>query len=531
MRYITLALVVGVLSGCSGYSGVKLGPDATIPPAANGGVPITLSRPEFVVKKIEGSDPEQYQISVSYVPDPDQRYAIRLSPALLSSIDLSLAFNETGGLTTSTATIKDQIAPATLALFKVAASAAMAAGTGIPVAFSVKQETTLPGCLKPSNAAGVGARTVCALRVLKAQFPQVCPPQSEAPEGLIGRLSEHVGADEKDKGDPLKTLFAKDETERACLDKLVEQLTTTVTNDPSLQIEKLQENFKTHLGTQASTGTPPMTPLVRNALSETLVKAIGSGDVATLKRYYYVAADPGPSAERFAKLLGSGTAPAPDDPARLVAALTATKLKADPMDQAGLDRVQRTAEARKIIAGTNDALALSPAAWRGRYIAAIQKQIERAERAALITDPSANVRLSPPVLALRRQLAALAGARGEFDRLIQYEVLLDRMPGQLSSGQRLSPAVEYESLRAQAAALDQQIAAAIAAKLTSETKPKKTETLPPRTPWVAARCIDASKSEAWRYRLGEDAPEFVVVLRRTDGTPLEPVKGSETCSA
>jgi len=207
MRQHVVLFAAVLLTGCSSYQVVKLNTDGSIPKDAAGGVPVTLGRPQFVVKKIEGSDPEQYQVSVTYVPDPDQRYAVRIEATPLANAELSLAFGDAGGLSSSSATVKDQVVPTTLALFKVAASAAVAFGTG--GFLSKTQPSKIDDCLDVMKAPSQGARAQCVLLLLAADATSHCPSVADAADGPIDRLDPFIDADRKDKGEPYKTLFAR----------------------------------------------------------------------------------------------------------------------------------------------------------------------------------------------------------------------------------------------------------------------------------------------------------------------------------
>lgn len=130
-------------------------------------------------------------------------------------------------------------------------------------------------------------------------------------------------------------------------------------------------------------------------------------------------------------------------------------------------------------------------------------------------------------------MATLAGASSEYIRLKGLQALLDKMPA-ASTGERISPAAEYDQISKEAAALDTLVNTAIATTMAGDTKAKGPPVLPLRTPWVSMSCITASKGkdERWRYTIGADSPEFVVVLRRADGTTLEPIAEEvATCGA
>lgn len=527
-------VLIFLLAGCSSYKVVKLDSKGAIPNSANGGIPLTLGRPQFVVKKVEGSDPVQYQVTVTYVPDPEQRYAVRLASTPLANAEVNLAFNDIGGLSSSTATVKDQLAPTTLALFKLTASAAVAAGTG--GFMSLAAPTTLGDCFPDKGGSAQGARMQCMFQVLAADSKTKCYGVADAADGLIARLAPYVDAEKKDKGEPIKSLFARDAAETGCLADVGIELKALVDGDANFNPAALASDLKTALN---NVTVPPtadqatgISAAVRNAASAAISGAIERGDLATVKRWYYVASDPKLTAERLQALVSTAAKPDFNDGSFIATALKTVNLAPDAQDaagKAGLDRVRRIGEAAALADGFAAAVDLQPGVWRGRYIAFLQKRAEEAERQALLTNPSADVRFDSRVRGIREQIAALAGVRAEYDRWMEYLVRLKTLPATPGAAQRLSPASEYESLRTQAAALELGISAAIAARLTTETA-KKAAPPPPTSPWMDAACVAASGDEAWRYRVGTEAAPFAIVLKRADGSAIKPSKGGLECA-
>ncbi len=528
MRAFIGLTAAALLAGCSSYKVVKLEADGTIPRKAAGGVPVTLGRPQFTVKKVEGSDPEQYQVSVTYVPDPDHRYAVRLASTPLANADLSLAFSDAGALSSSTATVKDQIAPTTLALFKVAASVVTGLG---PVGFLSKDQVkALPECFPVNNFPSQGQRARCVLTLLAADPASKCHGVADADDGLIARLAPFIDNDLKDKGEPAKTLFARGTPEDGCLEEAkakVEGAINDTTLDPDSLVDDMKAEFQASF--QVPAADAPRAAAVRNAATAALEGAISKGDVTTIKRWYYVASDPALDAPKLRSLLPSPLQIDLTDGGRIAAAIKAANLSPEDKQATGLIRVQKVADARAIAAAFGDARTLTPAMWRSRYIVWLQKRIEEAERSALVANASGDVRFDAKVRGYREQIAALAGVRGEFDRWMEFQKKLSAVPAAPAADQRISPASEYENLRSQAGALEQGIAAAIAARLTSEPA-KKAEVMPPVSPWVGSQCIDKSKEEAWRFRAGAALPQFVIVLKQANGTAIAPPKGAMTCT-
>lgn len=526
MSRIMAAVFAVVAGGCSSYHAVKLDSSGRIPAGVKAGSIVTLPRPEFVVKKVEGSDPEQYQVGYTYVPDMDERYAVRMSSSPFASIDLTLAYGENGTLSSTSVSVKDEAAPALLGVFKVAASVVGASGPG--GLFSVSAQDQMGACFAARTKPATAARTACAINVESASAE--CG--SVAAE-LRRRLKPQINSrDETDKGRGIAALFARGPAEESCLTSVktkVEALLQDTYNGDALY-GKVEEAFD-----KDTTGIPTL-PDVRTAILGKIKSAIAKGDVSALKRIAYVAdsAASDPYSPRFGELLGVAGSTS-SDAVRLVRVLRADNVKLFPDsgaagDHKGLNDVQTIGDIAAVVRGIDDAIALTPQAWRARYIASLQLDLAQKEKELLSADAATNVAIHTETAAIREQIASLAGVRSEYDRALAFRKLIDRVPPS-ASGQRLSPASEYEELRKQLANLNQAVNTAIAAALSTDPKSAKPDTLPPRTPWVSAHCVKKSKDEKWRYVEGADAPRFVVVLRRLDGTPLSPrSKGGETCA-
>ncbi|MFT4103365.1 MAG: hypothetical protein QM674_20515, partial [Burkholderiaceae bacterium] len=84
-------LPLGVLASCTSvYEGTRMTPDGGIGVTDRAGVPFTMLRTEYRVVRDGSGDPQKYKIDFSNVPDPDRRYTIRMSPALLASVSFSV---------------------------------------------------------------------------------------------------------------------------------------------------------------------------------------------------------------------------------------------------------------------------------------------------------------------------------------------------------------------------------------------------------------------------------------------------------
>lgn len=537
MSRIMIAALGVVAGGCSSYHAVKLDSTGPIPGGTRASAIVTLPRPEFVVKKVEGAEPVQYQVDVAYVPDPGQRYAVSMTSSPLASVDLDFVYAENGTLSSTGATVKDEAAPIMLGLFKAAASLAVATGTGGVAGFR-KAPQSLEECFVPDDKPLHVANARCAVSFHRNH--NACKAVAQE---LDARLQAYVAAaDGTDKAPGLASLFARDQQESTCLAHVQAQINHLLTTPPArtadadavsyVSKDMLEEVVKAFDADNQTGDTTP--PAVRNAVISSLGPAIENADVGALKRIAYVSlsadvADPALAEmglARFRTLLGGNVSPRLADAQRLVRVLSKRELFPDPKNQpTGLELLATIAEMNTVSKGLAAAQSLEPAVWRARYITAKQRELIQKERSLLAANPTVNVHEHKDTLALRREIASLAGVRSEFERALGFRKLLDRVPSKAST-------TDYEVYQKQLVALEQTINSAIAAAMTAESRQAaKVDKLPPRSPWVSADCIAQSRQEAWRYIRTSEAPRFVVVLRRADGTALAPrSNGSNECT-
>jgi hypothetical protein len=98
------------------------------------GVPFTLNKPKLTVTRTAGREgsPDIYAVKADYVPDPEQRYVLQIDPALLSSVDWTMGFDDTGTLTDTNAKLTDQTPTLLMSLAKLVVAAVAFADTSKP---------------------------------------------------------------------------------------------------------------------------------------------------------------------------------------------------------------------------------------------------------------------------------------------------------------------------------------------------------------------------------------------------------------
>ncbi len=114
-----VAFTILICTGCSTYEGMKLGikkdaagNDVPVPPT---GIPYLLVRPEYTLKSTS-SVVSEYTLAVTYDVDPGQMYSIKMSPGPFVDGGFVIKLAAKGNITSTSATITDQVGPMITAL-------------------------------------------------------------------------------------------------------------------------------------------------------------------------------------------------------------------------------------------------------------------------------------------------------------------------------------------------------------------------------------------------------------------------------
>ncbi len=120
---VTALLPVG---GCliSSYEAIKLNAAGDLGDAK--GIPYTLPRTEFIPKPVEGK-PGQYELVITPVPDPDQRYSLRTAPAWFADVNFDMKLGDSGSLAEVGATQTERVVSTITAIGNFAVSTLSAA--------------------------------------------------------------------------------------------------------------------------------------------------------------------------------------------------------------------------------------------------------------------------------------------------------------------------------------------------------------------------------------------------------------------
>lgn len=506
-----IAAVALLVAGCTSYQ-VTRAPAPGTPFDKRDGVVFVLSRPEFSLKKVDGSDPAKYQPVVTYVPDPDQRYLVRMKTSPLADPTFDLAFNDQGGLSSSTADSQQQVGPVITAVAgfttKVMAGSAMLAAMGL----KADGKLSIVDCLVVK---GDGAEASCAL-AREAHIPGdpttdalPCPPVA-TPFGVHERLKMFY-RDDKDTADPLGSLVAFDAKEEACLTGAGQALSSAKDSLVQAELTAMNDKF-----TQTTAGAKAL------ELADAAVKA---GDIKAARKLVF-------AVELFAPTPDpTGGAPPPDPqpltdllgapPTAGDATAIATALKAAALTPDSIAPVETIARAQRVAKALSDAAILDPGAWRSRTVANLQAKLLLEERAVLKQTPAADAENDPKVLPYRQRLAAAVNMAPEFERLVALRRAIAAVPG-FDATTRQSQMAEYAAYEKEATAIQTELDSRLQAAQAKAAAVKAADNLPVTSPWVSLACVKTSAKKSWLYTYGADAPAFVVVLRRADGSSIDP---------
>ena len=128
-KYALLVSFVAVVAGCgTSFVGSKLSTDGTLTNIkGKHGIPFMLPRPLFkldIDPDVSDSNKASFKLSVQYVPDPTQTYAIRLDQAALAETSVKLNFFDKmpGVLSSIGTSAKEQVTPTITAIGNFTAS-------------------------------------------------------------------------------------------------------------------------------------------------------------------------------------------------------------------------------------------------------------------------------------------------------------------------------------------------------------------------------------------------------------------------
>ena len=112
-KYYLICFLLPVLVGCgTTLTGNKRPGSSSEGIEKIPGIPITLTKPIFTITEAPlKTGGAEYEVSINWVADNDQRYTINIDPALLTETDFGLTIGSHGHLTTTNSASREQITP------------------------------------------------------------------------------------------------------------------------------------------------------------------------------------------------------------------------------------------------------------------------------------------------------------------------------------------------------------------------------------------------------------------------------------
>lgn len=532
---LAIATVSVALSGCSTFKGSRLSRDGALgADSKTNGVPFMLTRPVFKAQK---DDKGKYSVVLSYEPDPEQRFSLRMSPALLASIGFKASWGDNGALSGLTASATDQLVPTIVSVLKLTTdvAGALAATTGL-----AQDPKTIINCAARGTRLSMLS---CALDKVKVTTPSGAPADCTpmAVTAIKARFDYFKDADGEDKGDVAASLYANSADEAACYQAAAKYLQDDakglVSGNGSLSAmaTKAFDAFVADPGNAVAPGVAADARYQpgRDAARTAMEKAITDLDADRIRRISaairrlqdherkYVIRDLALPAAEFppaappVAMAGNG-APPPSEEEILLAIATPVVAGLEAAELSGDDPGQilvQIKSASSLAKSLTVAAQLLPEQWLQRRVADLDRRESKAVRDALVAAPGTDPKENATVKVIRTEKAAAVGMGDEYRRMLDIQRRLDKLPSTPSDA-RQAATVDYLVLRDESERLNTLLISRLTTAKGIAVATVKDEAPLPETPWVSESCIKQSKAADWFYTEGTDAREFVVVLRR-----------------
>lgn len=487
MNAAFLAAFVVLATGCSTYSGQKLGlkPEKD----ANGavvmkevipeGIPYNMVRPEYALTRAApaaGATKPTYSLTVSYVPDPSQRYSLKIKPSTFTNPDFVMKFGGGGTLQSTAATFTEQVTPTITAVGSFAANLVGVLATGLLDKASVRDQIKVvlqppappppqpppPGtCVGPSNVPRIPSESG---RTIASE--------------IIARMNEF-----KDDATFAAQFHYVTDQEKRCLAEVLTLLTTKAESTAATAIKDWETARTAHL-----TALPNDGPFV-----DRITAAVKTEDTKELDAI---------AAEIRKKLVGL-TLPEPENTRNALLA------KARPAATAF-----STTEARKQL----DAIVNADApTWRARHLLYLEREIGRIgllriQRAPLGGDPAVDAHLEM----LRLSRAVILEAKDLHRRAIVLSAFIDAIRDKAVEGGTAPATAEFATARAELDAVLVQIETRRSRVIADAAPPTPPVVVPLQdqpVKRVTAEDVKKSKEAGWASGAGVNASEYVLVLK------------------
>lgn len=467
---LPILALLALLGGCSTYSGEKLGvkDQKLVEPH---GIPYTLARAEYSLTRtppVEGQKQPTYVIGVSYEPDPNQKYSLKLSPGKFADPNFLIKLGAGGTMLATTVTFTDQVTPAITALGSFAKDLTGVLGLHVFDKDSIRKQ--VKSALGGEDCSAASDLPLLSLPSANGSKPDTAPK-------IAAAMSERIDSFKDD--DEFANLFHYiTQKERGCLVAARNGLDTRVTNDHKPKINAWETARDEYLKKYPNDA----------AYVARLTRAVTSMDTKAMDE------------------IKAGNAAEKDN--ELATRRSALFTVAGPAVQGR---------------GATDALAkleyfinMDSPTWRARNLLYLERELDRMTLLVLRRpDLSGDAEVAKYFLVLRRQRAETIGAAALYQRSVVLSKFVEAMQYKSVPGGKAPATAEYATARAELDAVTAQIDAQ-RTRVLADAKPAPA----PQAPALKAvtlrkvteKEIEASKAPNWSDGEGAKAPEYVLVL-------------------
>ncbi len=474
-RWLLLGIAFAVLSGCSTLAGEKLGEARDGKQIAPTGVPYSLVRPEYTIARTppaEGAKKASYTLAVTYEPDANQRYTIRLDPALFSDPDFLLKLSTSGTVVGTTAKATEQISTTITAIGQFAASVAKA---GIFDAFDTR--AAIKAEMQSATAPATCTRVATTLQ--RPPYLEPSTPWSTVADAISARIDTYASDAEFSALFEYQTL-----DEKACLISVQGALADLSRHDPTIANDRWTKELAAFKGR----------PKDDSLFAEKIAKAVVATDEAILKKEQDANTNQPPPDGALAQ----------DRDALISRALEA--VRAAPAPQAA---TQLTA-----------IIKMNTATWLARHVLYTEREMEQTSL-YLLRNPGLRGLRKPdpqkdPVFQAEQYISRMRQERAATLGVTALDRRVDTLTGFLSSvpAQGIAPATaEFATARVELDAALAQIDIR-RARVLADAKPPPITALPPtRVTPITRENMDKILKSGWTGSEQKgSAPELLMVL-------------------
>ncbi|NBQ68667.1 MAG: hypothetical protein EBU46_07495 [Nitrosomonadaceae bacterium] len=471
LRFAVTCFALIVVTGCSSFSGAKLGDDAGSKVI---GIPYTLVRPEYTLTRTpppEGQKKAIYIVGVTYEPDPQHRYTLSINPGIFADPTFLMKFGTGGVLQGTTASVAETLTPTITAIGSFGANLIGTMATGVFDKDSVRK--VIITAISKSRTCGIKPPDIDLL-----DTGDVLP--TTVGDAMIERIDAF-----KDDTEFAELFHYATNKEKNCLieaNTSIKMLITdqhdTVLNNWKEALARYQQDF-------------PGDKLFIDRLKD----AVSTDDNKQLEVIKTEIADDGASNDADKQK-------------------TARNRDGIYSLAAGAAQASMSNEAQEKLTFF---IEMDASTWRARHLQYLEREIDRSTLVALRRPTLDRTKAKQFVDRMRLQRAMTIDAVALFRRALELERFLQQVPNKSVDGGGMAPAAaEYATVRAELDTVLTQMDAR-RTRVIADAKPAPPPPVTPlkveNLPVATKKLIDESKAPGWIKGPGADAPNYVMILK------------------